>query len=210
MNDQPGQPAGFLGTLTPLPPSAATQADEAGGASGPEVVTGFAMQTQEQDQWCWAAVAVSVALKYDAATPWTQCSLASALYSGQGNPLDCCGADCDACNLPQSLSQVFGVTHNMNGAAIGHAIALAAMEGEIRADRPVAVRIGWPPDNSSGHFVAICGVSRGDDGTVYVDVGDPSSDDAATDNLKHMSLSEFSGNYGLVGGSWTWTYLTRA
>jgi hypothetical protein len=211
MNDQPlPAHAGFLGAFQPLLPPAAVALAQAGGAGAPVSVTGFAMQTQEQDQWCWAAVAVSIALKYDPAATWSQCSLASAFYGAQGQALDCCGADGDACDKPQALSQVFGVTHNLNGAAIQNPVPQATLDHEIRADRPVAIRIGWPPDNVQGHFIAVCGLSTGADGTIYVDVGDPSSDDDATDNLKHMSLSELTQNYGLVGGSWTWTYLTKA
>ncbi len=38
----------------------------------------YERQDQEQTQWCWAAVAASVAKYYDAETSWKQCTIVNA------------------------------------------------------------------------------------------------------------------------------------
>jgi hypothetical protein len=37
----------------------------------------FMMQTQLQDNWCWAAVATSASLHYNSSSGWTQCRVAN-------------------------------------------------------------------------------------------------------------------------------------
>jgi hypothetical protein len=181
---------------------------EVGGAQASGSVTGFTMETQRRTRWCWAAVAVSVARKYDRQTQWTQCRVATDFYARGGDGFNCCGGDQDACNLSQALSEVFAVTGNLAGAATGSSIDYDSLCREIIGDRPVCARIGWPPTNEDGHFVTVTGFRTGADGTRYVDVQDP-VDDGDPDNLKHFSLNEFSTNYDHVGGEWTWTYRTR-
>jgi hypothetical protein len=201
----------FLGDFAPLPRAARRSGlamAEAGGAP-PVVVTNFVMETQKFDQWCWAATAVSVARKYKPTSSWTQCKIASSFYAAQGEDLKCCSDDEDTCNRPQALSQVFPVTGNLAGNAISDPIAFADLLKELKADRPVCVRIGWPPDNELGHFIAVTGARTAADGTRYIDVQDPSAADDADDNRKSMSLNQLTANYDLVGGAWTWTYKTK-
>lgn len=199
-----------LGDWQPLPlpgRGRAGVAAEAGGAPASGSVTGFTMETQSATQWCWAAVAASVARKYNPQTSWTQCRIASTFYGDQGVNLQCCGSDKAACNLPQALSQVFAVTGNLAGDAVNDTIGYDELCREIVADRPLCVRIGWPPDLEDGHFVTVTGFRDGAGGR-YLDVQDP-ADDGDPDNRKQFSLDEFTTNYDQAGGEWTWTYRTR-
>src|SRR3954447_18371272 len=89
-----------LEDLTP-PVNPAPLAASAAGAAGPgsHTLTGFAMQPQEQTEWCWAAVSTSVAVFFGSGS-WTQCQVAS----GELHPIDCCGADASGgCNKPWYL-----------------------------------------------------------------------------------------------------------
>src|SRR5579864_1132867 len=87
-------------------------ADALGGAlpAGPSVA--FTIQQQVVDQWCWAAVAVSVALKYEPGTQWSQqCLLANALLN-QGT---CCDdPNSQACDQQARLEDALGRTGHLD------------------------------------------------------------------------------------------------
>jgi hypothetical protein len=199
-----------LGAFRPLPPPPPDRrlfGLELGGGA-PSSVQNFRMETQEQTNWCWAATAVSVARKYAAAAQWSQCSLATALYAAQGRALICCGDDRSACNLPQKLSEVFGVAGHL-AEALDDAIGFDDLKAEIARDRPVCVRIGWKADPNDGHFIAVTGCRVSSDGEQYVHVQDPSAQDDAADNQKDMTFDELVDGYDHGAGEWTWTYRTR-
>ncbi|MEO8113557.1 MAG: papain-like cysteine protease family protein [Phenylobacterium sp.] len=209
----PASTPAFLAPFTPLPTAATRRRflalDLGGGA--PTSVRDFAMETQEQCLWCWAAVAVSVARKYAANTTWTQCSVATAFYQRQGEALQCCGADRAAGNRSQGLSAVFEVTRNLSGAAIATAIAFQDLAAQIQSDRPVCVRIGWRFDqHQSGHFIAVTGYTIGSGGQRYVHIQDPSvAAGQASHNQKDMTFEELTTGYDNGAGDWTWTYKTK-
>jgi hypothetical protein len=171
-------------------------------------VQGFSMQRQSQDQWCWSAVGVSIALKYDPQLGLTQCALATRLYAKQGSNLDCCGNDQANCNKPQALADVLPLNGNLAGDAIQQSISFDDLSAQIDADRPLGVRIGWPPDETLGHFVVAEGYQVAPDGSQYVTIGDPSGDYAASANLTTITLGGLLNNYGLAGGKWDWSYCT--
>jgi hypothetical protein len=178
-------------------------------------VQGFHMQHQEESQWCWTAVATSVARKYDPNSALMQCDVACALYKSQNTPLACCGIDRPTCNQPQALSDVLRITGNLSGNAIDregvpidHIADFDFLAAQIGQDRPVCIRIGWPPDCTLGHFIVITGFRKTDTGELMVDVQDPEDD--AVDDPKAITIAELTTNYALVGGKWTWTYRTQA
>jgi hypothetical protein len=71
-----------------------------GGGAGQSGSVAFVEQQQEQINWCWAAVAVCVALHYDGGCQLCQCSLADQEL-GQ---TDCCqDGTSAACNREWSL-----------------------------------------------------------------------------------------------------------
>jgi hypothetical protein len=153
------------------------------------------MQPQEDSNWCWAAVAVSVAQFYNAATAWSsQCDLASTELGKV-----CCPPKSNpACNVPWYLDTSLARVGNLKRWAAGSQ-PLAAIRAEIDADRPLGVRIGW--SIGGGHFVAVSGYWASSAGDV-VTVEDPLF------GRSTWALSMFQSGYQ-GHGSWTHSYWTQ-
>lgn len=207
------RPPAFLGPYRPLPrpsrPRTLFSLELGGAPMAISVrVSGFAMEKQGQDNWCWAAVAVSVARKYNSASAWTQCRLATAFYAQHGHNKNCCSNGLD-CSQPQALSQVFAITGNLAGQAMAHTVPFNDLVREIDAGRPVCVRIGWPTSPPSGHFIAITGYRVTESGGVFVEAQDPVNPPGS---IKEMPFAVLVSDYGAAtdDGAWTHTYLTRA
>jgi hypothetical protein len=155
----------------------------------------FTMQAQLQSQWCWAACSTSVSLFYDSASGWTQCTVVNAEL---GQATCCQNGSTAQCNRPWFLDRALTRTGNLASWSGGTA-TIAQIRTEIRAGRPLGVRIGW--SGGGGHFVMIAGY-RACDPDSFIDVRDPifgSSD---------IALATFSSSYQGTG-SWTHTYYTE-
>jgi hypothetical protein len=116
-------------------------------------IMSFSMQAQLQDDWCWAAVASSVAGFFDdGKISWPQCMLVNELLK----QTTCCtdGASI-ACNQPWYLSQALEKTRNI---VCHHAGAqpIESIREQISAANPIGVLINWTGGGS--HFVAVTGV----------------------------------------------------
>lgn len=154
----------------------------------------FAMQHQQQTNWCWAAVSTSVALFYDAASTWTQCAVAN----GELGRSDCCGTGASGpCNvygfLGSSLTRVGHLDHQSGASA-----TLADVQAEVDAGRPLCVRTAW--SGGGAHFLAIIGYRMLDDMLAVDDPWYGASD---------VDYTTFSSSYQ-GSGSWTHSYFTRA
>lgn|SRR2546425_3447556 len=126
----------------------------------------FSEETQQQDQWCWAAVTVSISHFYDAASDWTQCTLVNAELSRS----DCCwNGSTLSCNRPWTLERPLSRTNNLNWMD-GSAAAFPDVVTEIDNHRPLGCRVGWSA--GGGHFVVVHGYSDGANGS-WVSVADP-------------------------------------
>lgn len=189
-------PAQFLEPMQSLPSQQTMVAagPPLGGAGGGQVsLTNFAVPTQEQDQWCWAAVSLGVALFFGQ-NAWSQCGIASAELS----PLNCCGPDASGpCNQPWRLDLALS--------RVGHFFkllympaTLANLRTEISAGRPMGCRIGWSSGN--GHFVALGGYSTDATGANIVEVHDPYY------GFVQTAYNTFCTAYRSAG-SWTHSYL---
>jgi len=152
----------------------------------------FAMQPQQQTEWCWAAVSVSVSFYYSSASTWTQCSLAN---DELGQTTCCLNGSTVACNQPWYLDRALTRTSHLKAFAPG-SILVAKVKAEIDADRPLGVRIGW--SNGGGHFVVIDGYSNSD----LLDIQDPFWGSSTIDYT--LFLSSYQGS-----GSWTHSYWTQ-
>ena len=154
----------------------------------------FTMQHQQELQWCWAAVSVSVSLHYDPQGDWTQCRMA-----GSELDRDCCrDGSSSACDRPHPLDPALsraGVLERMERGSV----AFEAVRQEIDAGRPLAWRIGWRL--GGGHFAVIeaCGMPSGP----WVAVDDPKF---GRSDCTIATLTD--GDY-LGSGRWTHTYFTR-
>lgn len=158
---------------------------------------GFTVEPQKGDQWCWAAVSVSLrALLRSDLPPLQQCRLAEIVLPGG---LNCCdGSDeappvCDkAAFLDDGLSAA-GVAANRNDSPL----SFHDVREQIDQQRPVACRIDFAPPRLP-HFVVIEGYIEGDDRQYSV-----------TDPLRGkgmMDVATFESNYAHEGGLWAATF----
>ncbi len=121
------------------------------------------MQNQEQNQWCWAAVAVSVNWYYDSHSNWTQCIMANFEF----DQTTCCkDGSTTACNRPHYLSTAMYDTGNLaDGSPISGAASYDSITNEINNCQPVGMAFSWEKtvDHSvkGAHAVAIAGYGEG-------------------------------------------------
>src|SRR5690242_18625633 len=125
----------------------------------------FQIQTQEQDQWCWAAVSVSVARYFDPTCMLTQCDVAHNVV-GQ----DCCSAPA-LCNSPQPLQNALALEEVGSLRDVQpRTLSFDDVADEIRKGFPIAVRIEW--FGGGGHFLVIRGCRQGP-GIQLLNIADP-------------------------------------
>jgi hypothetical protein len=164
----------------------AQAASSTGGAAAPGAL-GVAVDHQEQDNWCWAAVAAGVSRFFS--QPITQCQVASHTLG------DAC------CNNPHPCDQPWQLDAALD--AVGHyrtwaqrTLSLGQIAGEIDDGRPLGARIQWY--EGGGHFVVIDGYDAEANVIVVRDPGDGG---------KHiMDIDEFTTAYRDGAGRWTHTY----
>jgi len=156
----------------------------------------FVMQKQAQDNWCWAAVSVSVAAFYSPASTWTQPDLVS---HGLKNPACATDGSSPACDISWALDKALGLTKHLhtwnNGVAPVH-----TLRSELGAKRPIGCRIEW--NGGGAHFVAITGYH--DDG-----VNQGITVDDSCNGRSHVDLAAFPAVYHHHGGTWSHHYLTH-
>lgn len=188
-------PPGFLEQIATINVAAG---DEIGGAPPGSARTNFTIEPQEQTNWCWAAVGVSVARFYDPAHSQSQCELASVALDRN----DCCSdgaADLTKCNQPWYLDRVLNINGNLESKRT-ESMSFTDVQAEVGADSPVGCRIGW--FGGGGHFAVITGWLVAADGTEYIDIADPIYLDS------QIAYDAFASSYQ-AGGDWTHTYLTQ-
>jgi len=179
--------------LGPLPRRAVVAAKEQSGRLA------FRMQHQQHTNWCWAAVATSVAFFYDRTTRWTQCGVVNRKLRKKS----CCGKRGRKCNKIGHLQEALKL--------IGHGerpypyvegkIPFRHARAEIDAGRPVAVRTQWR-GSEIGHVLAIIGYHSGLDGLEMLTVDDP------TYGRSHVHYRLFCSDYR-GSGQWTRSYYTK-
>jgi hypothetical protein len=153
----------------------------------------FTMNFQRLDNWCWAAVAESISLFYDASSTWTQCSFANVEF----NRDDCC-PDNPACDAQWHLERALSSSGNLAQPLTG-VISFQQVCGQISINRPLACRIQW--QNGSGHFVVI----------YAADINDPEQWLEIADSMyEHSSYpyNQFRNSYR-GSGRWTHSYFTN-
>lgn len=169
-------------------------------ASAPGYQLPFTPLFQEHTQWCWIAVALSVARFYT--TPLSgkdQCEVANDVL-GQ---FTCCGnGDSLVCNVARPLEHSLdhlGVTYSTTPSDVEFDV----VKSEVAAWHPTCWRLDW--GNDKGHFGVIDGWEDGDDGP-HLLVEDP----APEFGFAPIPLSDVLG--GIYRGhpcTWDTSYLTR-
>jgi hypothetical protein len=158
----------------------------------------FTMQSQQQTNWCWAAVATSIADYFSTSGPsggpWQQCELVNAEL---GQTTCCQDGSTGNCNCDWYLDRALTRVGHLAGPVITGAESFTYVEGEINGLRPVGVRIQWNGDG--GHFVVLAGYDDSN-GNQFVDVEDPWYGQSTYD------YNAFATGYQSGAGSWSHTY----
>jgi hypothetical protein len=168
----------------------------------------FNMQTQDETEWCWAAVAVSMNAYLDppalnAVPTWTQPSLATQVLAQElqwNPPVDCSMDPNQTCDKPAGLDVALSITSNLRqgGAMFNCFLDFASIQGWIDQQLPIGARILWP--EGGAHFVALSGYLAFASGDQKVVVQDPLYGPSVQD------YSSLRGQY-VYRGSWNDTYL---
>lgn len=166
------------------------------------VLSKFAIEQQAQNQWCWAAVSLSVFRYFNNQTFATQCALVNSVFTP---PEDCCqagsGNDCDqSWDISEVLAQ-----YGFLAAEVGGPLDFATLQQQIEtAQAPVVIRVQFD-DGMTDHFMAIVGCAVDAQGNQIVYVADPSQ---AAGNSCQYELAGFPENYR-PGCAWVNTYQTQ-
>jgi papain like cysteine protease AvrRpt2 len=165
-----------------------------GGRLGPTMA--FRVDTQEETNWCWAAVTSAVDRYYHRDSFLTQCEVVARTANGA----DAC-LDPDEHNTAGILDQALktiGVEH-----FVDQSVPFHTLQTEIDAGRPVCVAIDWVGGGS--HFVVLCGYQLWTDGTNVIETVDVADPFYADSTCIFSSLTQ--AYQGL--GKWAQTYLTN-
>ncbi len=176
--------------VTPLP---------AAGGAAPSLgrTVAYIGERQKQSNWCWAAVATSIAHSYGD-NGWSQCDVADATLGRK----DCCGtgaANQSKCNRPYYLESALQTTGHLFDME-ARALTFAEVEVEVDKGRAIGCRVGWR--DGTGHFLAVVGYSTGASGRAYIEIDDPIF------LTSRSAFDEFASLYQ-GGGDWTHSYLTE-
>lgn len=152
---------------------------------------------QEQDWWCWCAIAVGVSSFYDGAFGLSQCQAAARVLRQPGA---CISPDSPEVNVMHELDLALGEFQHFRGPVIQGPLEFSAVRAEIDAGRPVGVRIRFM-DSGIGHFTVIRGYRAG--GFRMLSIDDPLYDESEV-AYEHF-VSRYRGT-----GAWRQTYLTQA
>lgn len=169
---------------------------------GQRVKIELAMQAQCHSNWCWAAVAASVARYYDPNDTVRQCEIANL----ELQRVDCCLYPCDAKGVDFNVTNVFASPLRRVGclrylARFQRAEPSRILE-ELKAGRPVCVRTVWR--DGGAHFLAIVGYWTDPDDTTILTLDDPFW------GRSEYDYDQFAEHYQLLGGTWNDTYYTRS
>jgi Papain-like cysteine protease AvrRpt2 len=158
----------------------------------------FKVSHQKKDQWCWAAVASSVANYYHPGSGCTQCEVASKKFK-----VDCSSDKTGICDKMLELDEALALTGNLKE-SISAVLDTDKITAELQKKHPVCIRVYWRED-SGGHFLVITGVYQdSSDGSDHLILSDPIYNDS--DCLKSKLVNGFYQHQG----QWTDTYLTEA
>jgi papain like cysteine protease AvrRpt2 len=164
----------------------------------------ISIEQQQQNQWCWAAIALSICRFCNDQRWQQQCELVNKILKPILGGDDCCqDGTSDNCNISWSLSDVLNTTGHL--AQPAQAVVLfenLQREIDVR-QKPVAIRIVFS-DLVTRHFIVVVGCSQSTDGTQWVKVADPSQPKGNVTSLEYASLQ----NGYRPGATWDESYFT--
>ena len=150
----------------------------------------FQIQTQKQDQWCWAAVSASIHQYFSGEAAFSQCEIAHRVLNTA-----CCDNP-TTCNTPAFLEDALDKI-GKRGDVLPGSLPFGKIMEQIDRGMPIGVRIGW--FGGGGHFVVIRGY-RNPAGAELLSIADP----WFVDSIQYLDI--FKSRY-LGRGEWTDTFL---
>lgn len=156
-------------------------------------VLDYVTQNQFQTNWCWVAVATSIAAYYTPATTWTQCKFVNAVNGWAG----CCNSPTPAyCNIGGQVDVAMSKSGNL-GYVSPTTPTFGTFCGTIDAGTPLVVNVSW--DAGGAHSVTLYGYTTPQ--VVYI--ADPDLGYSA------MNYGDFPTKYH-TGSTWTDTVYPKA
>ena len=160
----------------------------------------FKMQKQCHSNWCWAAVAASIAAYYGSNVK--QCDIANVELHRD----DCCNHPCDAANIVFNVTNVLASSLNRLSCFEQCSRFTRAdpdrIDEELAVGQPLCARMVWR--DGGGHFVVIVGSWSDVGGMRMLALEDPFW------GPSECSYPGFADHYQLLGGRWIDTYYTKA
>ncbi len=162
-----------------------------------ETILDVRIPRQKFDNWCWAAVADGIAQAYGEPAR-QQCQIVSEVL---GEP-SCCSDDAvvSVCNVPHDMAPALGSHHETTFIDPDHR-RFNFIRKEIRAGRPVVVRIDWRTPGA-GHVVVIAGY-RKKGSIIDLHIWDPRTGERSQVRFGHF-VSAYQQR-----GFWDHSYTTR-
>jgi hypothetical protein len=179
----------------------------------------ISVEGQERENWCYAAVAVSIAKFYNKETDWTQCRLATENLNNvekKASKNYCCDhpedPDCNTVGFIYKKETQKGalVTIKNFAQCYDGPVDLMSIVVEISSGRPVIALHNYTDETNDfyegGHFTVISGYKGlwQDGCSLYVQ--DPWDNYGFTDN--DIIYEQFKTYWGVVG-TWDYTYFTK-
>ena len=158
---------------------------------------GFPMEHQEEPDWCWNAVAVSVEHYFDANSQLTQQEFA---VQALQVPLP-------QSNQPWFLSKALSKIDKLNSNPEGF-LSFEDIQQQLDANLPVCVHIAW--NEGGSHFVAITGYGVSPGGSAQIHVSDPLLQDSNVVVWDYDAfVFAYSPSYTNAEGIWVDTCLVK-
>jgi Papain-like cysteine protease AvrRpt2 len=162
------------------------------------------MEEQQEANWCWAAVAVSVHNFLNSSAPMAQGGLATQVLLGEAQiPA---GVDCstnpDLCNYTAALNDALTLSGNLKAGGylqVQH-LSFNSLKNWVNAHLPIGARMVW--FGGGAHFLAVDGFREFVSGVQQVHVQDPLYGPSL------QNYDDFVADYP-PGGSWRDTYLLK-
>ena len=152
------------------------------------------LQRQEQGNWCWAAVAVTVFDFHRNGAGSSQCEVVNLELARP----DCCPNN-PQCNQLATLDRPLKRNRNFRGIQPSRA-PFPAVITEITNRRPLGCRVVWFGGGS--HFLLVHGFATHGSGMKTIEIADPWFGPST------QNFDTFPADYQLRG-KWTHTYLTK-
>jgi hypothetical protein len=159
---------------------------------------------EPQDQWCWAAVAISIC-RFCGDQRWAkQCDLVNEIFAPIRGSDDCCqDGKSTNCNMPWALDIVLNNAKHLVQPTRG-VVTFDDIDQQLTThQKPIAIRL-MLSDLVTAHFIVVIGSAQTADGTQWVRVADPST---STDNIHTIPYSALLNNYR-PGAVWDQSYFT--